>query len=115
MHELSIALGILDIAAEEIERRGAARATAIHLKLGRNSGVVKEALLSAYEIASQTCDMADCRLVIEDVPMTIYCPACRGARPVVSIQESRCNQCGTPSSQTLTGLELEVTAMEIIE
>ena len=43
MHELSIALSILDLAAEEAGRRGG-RVVAVHLKLGPLSGVVKEAL-----------------------------------------------------------------------
>jgi Zn finger protein HypA/HybF involved in hydrogenase expression len=41
MHELSIALGILDVAGEEAQRHGG-RVAAIHLKLGPLAGVVKE-------------------------------------------------------------------------
>ena len=48
MHELSIALSLLDQVAEEAERRGGVQVHAIHLRLGPLSGVVKEALLSAY-------------------------------------------------------------------
>ena len=45
MHELSIALALVEMAAEEAERHGA-RVVAVHLRLGPLSGVVKEALLS---------------------------------------------------------------------
>ena len=50
MHELSIALSIVDMAAYEMQRHDGARLHAIHLRLGPLAGVVKEALLSAYEM-----------------------------------------------------------------
>ena len=50
MHELSIALSIVELAEEEAERRGV-QVNAVHLKLGALSGVVKDALLSCYEMA----------------------------------------------------------------
>jgi hydrogenase nickel incorporation protein HypA/HybF len=53
MHELSIALSIIDAACEEAERHAGARVVAVHLKLGPLSGVVKEALVSAYELARE--------------------------------------------------------------
>ena len=53
MHELSIAMSILDVAGEEVEHHGGARVEAIHIRLGPLAGVVKEALLSAYELASE--------------------------------------------------------------
>ena len=60
MHELSIALGIVDIAEEESGRRGGVAVLAVHVKLGPLSGVVKEALLSAYELARENSLLADC-------------------------------------------------------
>ena len=58
MHELSIALSIVDMAAEEAERQGG-RVVAVHLKLGPLSGVVKAALLSAYELAREGSPLPD--------------------------------------------------------
>ncbi len=57
MHELSIALSILDIAEEEAGDR-VGRVAAVHLKLGPLSGVVKEALLSAYDLAREGTALA---------------------------------------------------------
>jgi hydrogenase nickel incorporation protein HypA/HybF len=113
MHELSIALGILDVAEEEAARRGGARVAAIHLKLGPLSGVVKEALLSAFELARETSLFPQAELVIEEVPVEAYCPACAGERPVVSIQQLCCAACGASTPTVVRGRELEVTALEI--
>ena len=45
MHELSIAVSMVEMASEEALRLGAVRVNALHLKLGPLSGVVKDALL----------------------------------------------------------------------
>ncbi|HTL31222.1 MAG TPA: hydrogenase maturation nickel metallochaperone HypA [Tepidisphaeraceae bacterium] len=115
MHELSIALSIIDVATEELERQGGARIDAVHLKLGALSGVVKEALLSAWELACEHSPLAGSRLVIEDVPIEIFCPTCGCEREIESIQEMRCRACGTLSGQVVQGRELEVTALEICD
>jgi hydrogenase nickel incorporation protein HypA/HybF len=113
MHELSIAMSILDVVEEECARRGEGRVAAIHLKLGALSGVVKESLLSAFELAREETDMKDCDLLIEEIPIVVYCPACGTERSVVSIQSICCAVCGTPTPEIVTGRELEVSAMEL--
>jgi hydrogenase nickel incorporation protein HypA/HybF len=115
MHELSIALSILEIAEEEAQRHNGAQIAAVHIKLGLLSGVVKEALIVAYEMASQTCGAPDSRLVIQEVPITVYCPTCQASQPIVSVQSFRCCTCGTLGSKILSGRELEVTGVEITE
>jgi len=113
MHELSIALNILDIAAEETKRQGGGRVAAIHMRLGPLSGVVKDALLSAYELARDASTLGDSRLIIEEVPLVVYCPACRGKRTLASAQEFCCPDCGTPTPDIIHGREMEVVALEI--
>ena len=66
LHELSIAMSMIDIASEEAARHVGARVTALHLKLGALSGVVKEALNFSYEIACQGTALEGSQLVIEE-------------------------------------------------
>lgn len=115
MHELSIALSILDIAAEESQRRADAPIRAIHIRLGPLSGVVREALTSAFELAREEFPFGDVALVIEETTVMIDCPQCRSPRPVESIQQMQCQSCGTPSAAVVQGRELEIVAMEIDE
>jgi len=112
MHELSIALSILDLAAEEGERHGG-RVAAVHLKLGPLSGVVKAALLSAYDLAREGSPLAQAELVIAETPLTAYCPACAAERTLASPQELCCPACGAPTPDVVSGRELEVVALEI--
>src|ERR1700724_3795993 len=115
MHELSIAMSIVDMAQEEAERHGGAQVQAVHLKLGRLTGVVKEALLSSYEMACETTPLEGSRLLIEEVPVEIFCPTCQTARPAQSIQWFSCVECGTATCDILHGKELEVFALELAE
>jgi hydrogenase nickel incorporation protein HypA/HybF len=66
MHELSIALEIVGMATDEAARAGARRVEAVHVRLGARSGVVKEALLFAWDAAAADGAMEGARLEIED-------------------------------------------------
>jgi hydrogenase nickel incorporation protein HypA/HybF len=112
MHELSIALGIVEVATEEAERLNA-RVTAVHLKVGRLSGVVAEALTSAFELARESTPLAEAVLVIEEVPVAAYCPACAAER-AVPFPSLCCPVCGAQTPDVVRGRELEVTALEIV-
>jgi hydrogenase nickel incorporation protein HypA/HybF len=115
MHELSIAMSIVEMTQEEAERRGRVHVSAVHLKLGALSGVVREALLSAYEMACDDTPLKGSRLVVEEVPVVVFCPSCQVQRPLSSVQLFCCAECGTPTPEIVQGKELEVVALEIEE
>lgn len=115
MHELSIALSIVEMAEEEAAIRGNAHVSAVHLRMGLLSGVVKEALLSCYEMACAETALAGSRLLIEEVPVEIFCAQCQERRPIASLQWMCCPECGTPAPEIVQGKELEVFALEIKE
>lgn len=106
-------MSMIEMATEEAARRGGVRVHAIHLKLGNLSGVVKEALLFSYEVACQGTPLEGSRLVIEEVPVVVYCSACEAERPLASVQHFCCAVCHAPTSQVVQGKELEVVALEI--
>jgi len=88
---------------------------AIYLRLGPLSGVVKEARLSAFELAREATPFRCTRLVIEEVPIVVYCSKCDAERPVRSMQDFSCAECDTPASKLIHGRELELAALELIE
>jgi hydrogenase nickel incorporation protein HypA/HybF len=108
-------MSIVEMAQEEAELRGNVHIQAVHLRLGLLSGIVKDALLSSYEMACETTILEGSKLIIEEIPVEIYCANCRTQRPVHSIQYFCCAECGTPSAEVVRGKELEVFALEITE
>jgi hydrogenase nickel incorporation protein HypA/HybF len=112
MHELSIAMSIVEIAQEEAERRDV-KIDAVHLELGPLSGVAAEALLFSYEMACSGTRLEGSQLVIKEIPIEVYCPACKAQRILSSMQWFCCPACGIPTSDVIHGKELVVTALEV--
>lgn len=113
MHELSIALSIVEGAEEEVERQGGGRVCAVHLKLGPLSGVVRESLLFSYELACVGTSLEGSRLIIEDVPIRVYCERCRSEEDPMSGQCLHCSRCGNSACRVVKGAELEFSALEL--
>jgi hydrogenase nickel incorporation protein HypA/HybF len=113
MHELSIAVSMVDRVLEESEIRGGLLVEAVHLKLGVLSGVDKDALLFSYEIACEGTSLASSRLLIDVINVTIFCDVCSAETAPESIQLIACPRCQTPSQKIIRGRELEVAALEI--
>ena len=114
MHELSIAMSIVEMAEEEALRHGS-QVSAIYLRLGALSGVVKEALLSSFEMACFDTPLTGSRLIIEEVPIVVFCVSCQARRTLTSAQWFCCPECGTPTPEILQGKDLEVVALEMTD
>ena len=112
MHELSVAASMIEMVTEEAERQGGARVLAVHLKLGRLSGVVKDALLFAWDVACEETPLEGSRLVIEESPVVVHCQVCRKDSAIGAGEWLSCPVCRAPTD-VVRGDELEVVAMEI--
>ena len=112
MHELSVAVSLIE-AVEEEAASHQGRVQAVHLKLGPLSGVVKEALLTAFEMASAGTKIEGARLIVEEVPVVVYCSTCQARQTVASMQWLCCPACDTPASRVVQGKELQLVALEM--
>lgn len=115
MHELSIAHNLITIAEQSAIDAGAIRVTMVYLRLGVFAGVVKDALLFAYDIASAETLLADSQLIIEDVPLIIHCDNCKRDVQLETVQLFCCPDCGAPSTDIRSGREIEIVSLEIYD
>ena len=113
MHELSIALSIIEGVEQEALRQGGGSVLAVHLNLGALSGVVKETLLFSWQVACGGTSLANANLVIKEIPVVVYCPHCQAERILGSIQHFFCPVCESATPEVLQGKELEVVALEM--
>ena len=113
MHELSIALSILEFAEEEGARRGEPVA-AVYIRLGSLSGVNQRALSSAFDLAREATALSNCRLEIEEVPAAIHCGACSEDQIVDPAGGLLCPRCHAPARNLIRGKELQVIALEML-
>ena len=84
-------------------RRREGSITAVHLKLGPLAGVVREALLSAYNLAREGSATPHAVLVVEDVPIVVNCPDCAAEHVLPSLVELRCPVCGVLTADIRAG------------
>ncbi len=113
MHELSIAIALVEAACEERERLGGVTVQALHLRLGALAGVVRDALHFSFDVAAAGTPIEGARLEIEDVPLVVFCAACGVDRDLASPQTLACPVCGTPAPDVRRGRELELRALEV--
>ena len=113
MHELSIVYGIIEAVSESLEAAKGKKVLATYLRLGALSGVVKDALLFSFDLAVQDTPLAGSQLIVEDLPVIIFCKACDKEIELPGIQSFRCPVCQTPCDDIRQGKELEVRSIEI--
>ena len=113
MHELSIALDLIDVASAEMARLGAVHVTSVRLKVGALSGVVKEALVFSFDTAVTGTALDGARLHIDDVPVSVWCETCAVERDLLDLTRRRCPICQSPTPRVVRGNELELVALEI--
>ncbi|GAC1304999.1 MAG: hydrogenase maturation nickel metallochaperone HypA [Vulcanimicrobiaceae bacterium] len=114
MHELSIALGLLDAVGAAAEREGATRVSSVRLRLGRMSGIARDALLFSWELARADTLASDARLLIDDVAVAVWCRDCGCERAVREGEGLTCAACGAIAPQIVRGREIELIAMEVL-
>ena len=66
MHELSIALSIIDLGAEEMRLHGGERVRSIRIDLGSLSGVASEALRFSFGLACEGTPAEGSRLIVHE-------------------------------------------------
>ena len=113
MHELSIAISMIDQIIEESESRGGLEVEVVHMRLGVFAGVDKAALLFSYQLACEGTPLEGSSLSIETVPLIIYCPGCKQERAPVSVYQLCCPECLLPTQNIVTGREIEVASLEV--
>lgn len=112
MHELSVAISLIEQLEQVARREGARRITAVHLLVGALSGVEREPLEFCFPMAAEGTLAEGARLEIEEVPVGLRCRRC-GAEATSGELPLACPRCGAPAIEITAGRELKVRAMEV--
>jgi hydrogenase nickel incorporation protein HypA/HybF len=113
MHEITVALSLLEGVEATAREQGIERVSALHLRVGALSGVVRDALLFSWEVASAETICEGSQLHIEEIPLVVFCERCgveRAPRPGTGLV---CPECETPSARIVRGREMQLVAMEV--
>ncbi len=115
MHEMGIALQILEIAQASIPGDlSRARVERVNLRIGRLTAVVPDSLRFCFEIAARETPLAGAELAIEEVPVTARCGGC-GERWTIGEPVFLCRSCGGGDLEILSGRELDIVSIEVLD
>lgn len=113
MHEVSVALSVLDIAAENCKKAGCSRIDSIRLRIGRASGVMTDALLFAFEAVKIDTIAAGATVIIDEIPVGGFCESCGKDFVTEEAYVLCCPECGSASFKISRGRELDMLDMEV--
>jgi hydrogenase nickel incorporation protein HypA/HybF len=112
MHEFSIALNIVDIAAKTATDAGAAKINEVEIEVGSLSGVVIEALEFALESAVKNTALEDAKIIITRINARAKCNYCNTEfEPEDLISE--CPGCNSFDFKIINGRELRVKSINV--
>lgn len=110
MHELSIAMSIIDLAIKEAEKSKATRVKEIELEIGEMAGVNREALEFSLHIAMQHTLLEDAHVNIVEIESLAVCRDCRTRFSPISMYDP-CPQCDSHGVEFLRGRELRLKSL----
>lgn len=113
MHEITVALSVLEGVAETAKEQGIERVSVVHVRLGALSGIVRDALLFSWDVASAETVAAGSELRIEEIPLAVFCEYCEDERAPAPGSGLLCPECGNPAPRILRGREMQLVAMEV--
>ena len=112
MHEMSLAINIVDIAVDEAVKAKAKTITDIEVEVGSLAGVMLEALSFCLEAAARSTLAHAATFTLIPVPGRGLCLACQHE---VEISEfpAQCPDCGGLGVTISTGTELKIRSISI--
>ncbi len=113
MHELSIALRVVELAAARCREAAADEVTAVRLRVGRLAMVHAAALESAFAIAREGTPLEHATLEVIDVPVRVWCADCSAEADLVEIVPLACPACGRPTGDLRAGRDLEIESIAV--
>lgn len=113
MHELSVAMALLDQIEAVAEARAATRVHAATIQVGPLSGVEPALLMRAFEVARLTrARTKQTVLTIKEAQVRVACTDC-GRESASSVNNLACPACGARRTRLLQGDELLLRQVEL--
>lgn len=114
MHEMSLAMHIVDLAANRARAEGGRRVSAIEVEVGAMAGVMVEALEFCFEAAARNTPAEGAILATRLVEGRGTCLDCAASHPMRGVHET-CPGCGGYLVHAEGGLELLLRSITIDE
>lgn len=108
MHEMSLAVAVVDQVEAAAKSRGIAGVSSIALDVGELAGVVADALAFCFELACAGTVVEGAELITRTVPGTARCAPCAEDWAVGMPPSLLCPGCGAAAGELVSGRELRI-------
>ncbi len=112
MHEMSIALNILEIVEKELKKADGKKIERLNLAVGKLSGVVVESLQFALEASRKNSPIADAEIIIDEINAKMKCMNCDFEFNTDDFY-SICPNCNSFKHHIISGKELLIKSLTI--
>jgi len=112
MHEMSIVQGLISIIKEEMNIAGATKLRAVRVKIGEMSGILPDALKTAFEIITAGNEMNGAELNMDIAPLMGYCRKCNKEFKVIGYNFT-CVECHSSDMDIVSGREMSIVEIEV--
>ncbi len=112
MHEMSIAMSIVEIAEKEAKKAKVSRFAAIEMEIGTLAGIEFDALDFVWEAAVHSTVLEEAEKRIKKIPARARCEDCDKEFTLEFIHDN-CPNCGSFFKTIIQGRELRVKSLEL--
>ena len=114
MHEVSVALGMVDELTRIARENNAEKILTVNLKIGRLSGIVTDSLEFAFDAIKADNPLIACsRIVIKEIPLVYQCNECSKDFEADDIYFPDCPECGSNDLKIISGEEQHIENVEL--
>jgi hydrogenase nickel incorporation protein HypA/HybF len=113
MHEVSIALSLLEIVEKKCREEGYPSVESLRVRIGKGSGILPEALQFAFEAARHDTVARNAELILDLIPVQGICRNCAGRFEWETPYILECPFCHSASFQVISGREMDLVEMEV--
>ncbi len=114
MHEVSIALGLIEELLRIAGENNAKNVIKVKLKIGEMSGIVTDSLMFAFDaIKIEHPILSSATISIEEVPLVCECAQCRKTFKTDSLAFPSCPFCESYSLKLISGEEQNIENVEL--
>ena len=112
MHEMTIAVSIVDVVCKKAIEENASKINNVILEIGELSGVMIDALEFCFEAATKNTIVEGAQLKIHNIKAEAFCKSCNMNFTVES-DFSPCPTCNNFNYELLKGKELSIKSFNI--
>ncbi len=112
MHELSMAMSLVEQITQIMGNEGASKLHSITLAIGKYSGVEKESFEFAFSIAAEGSPAENAKLIILQTEMKVKCKDC-GIETENAMPLAKCAKCSSMNVDMISGREFNIKSMEV--